>query len=65
MIDDWSDKTELQRRLDGDAQTGYPTRPQVKSKPQAYPLGYIEDFAEPRTQLGACFSIPLKEGHAR
>jgi hypothetical protein len=25
-------------------------------KPEAYPLGYGEDFLEPRTKLGAVFS---------
>ena len=27
-----------------------------ESKPEAYPLGYVEDFGEPRTQLAAIFS---------
>ena len=26
-------------------------------KPEAYPLGYVEDFDEPRTSLGAIFNI--------
>jgi hypothetical protein len=26
-------------------------------KPEAYPLGYVEDFLEPRTKLEAIFSI--------
>src|SRR4029077_1529210 len=26
-------------------------------KPQAYPLGYVEDFSDPRTPLAACFNI--------
>ena len=30
-----------------------------KSKPEAYPLGYVEDFDEPRTQLADFFSILL------
>jgi hypothetical protein len=30
-----------------------------KSKPEAYPLGYVEDFDEPRTKLGAFFSSRL------
>ena len=30
-----------------------------ESKPEAYPLGYVEDFDEPRTKLADCFSIPL------
>src|SRR5688500_5677290 len=41
------------------AQNSQPTRPQAKSKPQAYPLGYVEDFDETRTKLGAVFSILL------
>jgi len=28
-----------------------------KSKPEAYPLGYVEDFDEPRTKLGVFFII--------
>jgi hypothetical protein len=27
--------------------------------PEAYPLGYIEDYLDPRTKLGAFFSILL------
>jgi len=30
-----------------------------ESKPEAYPLGYVEDFDEPRTKLKAGFSISL------
>jgi hypothetical protein len=30
-----------------------------KSKPEAYPLGYVEDFDEPRTTLADFFSILL------
>jgi len=26
-------------------------------KPEAYPLGYVEEFPEPRTKLEAIFSI--------
>jgi hypothetical protein len=33
-----------------------------EKKPEAYPLGYVEDFFEPRTPLEAIFSIPLKDG---
>ena len=29
-------------------------------KPEAYPLGYVEDFDEPRTTLAGFFSILLK-----
>ena len=32
-----------------------------ESKPEAYPLGYVEDFDEPRTPLADLFSILLKE----
>ncbi len=38
------------------AQTDYPARPQPKNRPEAYPLGYVEDLFEARTQLGVCFS---------
>ena len=30
-----------------------------ESKPEAYPLGYVEDFDEPRTQLAGFFSSLL------
>jgi hypothetical protein len=30
-----------------------------ESKPEAYPLGYVEDFDEPRTKLAAFFSSLL------
>ena len=30
-----------------------------ESEPEAYPLGYVEDFDEPRTPLTGCFSILL------
>jgi hypothetical protein len=30
-----------------------------EEKPEAYPLGYVEDFSEPRTPLGAFFNILL------
>jgi len=33
-----------------------------EGKPEAYPLGYVEDFVEPRTKLGAFFSS--REGRA-
>ena len=28
-----------------------------ESEPEAYPLGYVEDFVDPRTKLGSVFSI--------
>ena len=31
-----------------------------ESKPEAYPLGYVEDFDEPRTMLAGFFSILLE-----
>ena len=31
-----------------------------ESKPDAYPLGYVEDFDELRTKLADFFSIPLE-----
>jgi hypothetical protein len=30
-----------------------------ESKPEAYPLGYVEDFDEPRTKLAAFFRALL------
>jgi hypothetical protein len=30
-----------------------------ESKPEAYPLGYVEDFDEPRTKLADFFSVLL------
>ena len=33
-----------------------------ESKPEAYPLGYVEDFDEPRTTLADFFSILLEGG---
>jgi hypothetical protein len=30
-----------------------------ESKPEAYPLGYVEDFDDPRTKLAGFFSILL------
>src|SRR5687768_2545467 len=44
-------------KMKQDAQKCPPTRPQAKKKPEAYPLGYVEDFFEPRTKLEAFFSI--------
>ncbi len=34
-----------------------------ESKPEAYPLGYVEDFDEPRTQLAGFFSSLLADQH--
>jgi hypothetical protein len=42
-------------------QNGHPTRPQATQKPQAYPRGYVEDFCEPRTKLGAIFTSQPKK----
>jgi len=33
-----------------------------ESKPEAYPLGYVEDFDESRTTLTDFFSILLESG---
>ena len=32
-----------------------------ETNPEAYPLGYVEDFVEPRTKLGAFFSSLLED----
>ena len=46
------------------ARTGCSKSPSSKaageSKPEAYPLGYVEDFDEPRTLLADFFSILLE-----
>ena len=36
-----------------------PSKAAGEEKPQAYPLGYVEDFSEPRTPLEAFFNILL------
>ena len=41
------------------AQNGCPTRPQPRKIPEAYPLGYVEDFSEVRTKLAGVFSSQL------
>ena len=38
-----------------------PSKAAGVSKPEAYPLVYVEDFDEPRTKLTGFFSIPLNE----
>jgi hypothetical protein len=47
------------RTLSQDAQKGCPARPQPKNRPQAYPLGYVEDLFKARTKLADFFSILL------
>ena len=37
-----------------------PNKAAGKSKPEAYPLGYVEDFDEPRTKLEVGFSISIQ-----
>jgi hypothetical protein len=49
-----------------DVQKVHPARPQAKSAPEAYPLGYVEDAGETRTKLGGFFNIVLiGEAHDR
>ncbi len=36
-----------------------------ESKPEAYPQGYVEDFDELRTKLGAFFSMLLSSHRSR
>ncbi len=36
-----------------------PSNAAGESKPEAYPLGYVEDFDKPRTKLADFFSILL------
>ena len=48
------------------AQTDYPARSQPKNRPEAYPLGYVEDLFEVRTPLGVCFSsLPRRRPSTR
>ena len=51
--------------MDIDSSAGCSKSPRSKaageSKPEAYPLGYIEDFDEPRTKLADFLSILLEE----
>ncbi|MEK6533004.1 MAG: hypothetical protein AABZ52_03860, partial [Nitrospirota bacterium] len=49
--------------LSKDVQNHHPARPQARTKPQAYPPGYVEDFVEPRTMLGMIFNILLFHSH--
>src|SRR5687768_9943053 len=51
--------------LHQDAQKELPTRPQVRQKAKAYPLGYIEDSVEPRTKLEGFFSLLLGKPMSR
>jgi hypothetical protein len=37
-----------------------PARPQAKQEPEAYPLGYVEDFCELRTPLADFFNSLLE-----
>ena len=60
----WSDaivRTPKVNRTKEKQQTGCSKRLSSKaageSKPEAYPLGYVEDFEEPRTPLAGFFSI--------
>ena len=39
-----------------------PSKAAGESKPEAYPLGYVEDFDESRTTLTDFFSILLESG---
>jgi hypothetical protein len=42
-----------------EAQKVRPARPQPRKIPEAYPLGYVEDFYEVRTKLAGVFSSRL------
>jgi hypothetical protein len=41
-------------------QKDHPARPQAEQKPEAYPLGYVEDFCELRTKLADFFNSLLE-----
>jgi len=53
----------LPARYVGNVKAGCSKRPSSKaageSKPEAYPLGYVEDFDESRTKLAGFFSSLL------
>jgi len=53
----------------GEYHAGCSKRPTSKaageSKPETYPLGYVEDFDEPRTKLAGFFSILPGRGYDR
>src|SRR3989449_11732574 len=53
----------LPARYVGNVKAGCSKRPSSKaageSKPEAYPLGYVEDFDESRTKLAGFFSIVM------
>jgi hypothetical protein len=52
---------EAKETFSQDAQNARPARPQPKNRPEAYPLGYVEDLFEGRTPLAGIFSIlPLR-----
>ena len=36
-----------------------PSKAAGERRPEAYPLGYVEDLVEPRTTVGALFNILL------
>ena len=47
------------KTLPQDAQKGRSARPQ-RVRPEAYPLGYVEDLNDARTKLAGFFSILLE-----
>ena len=48
--------TTISHRMLNDRSKSSANKAAGESKPQSYPLGYVEDFEDPRTQLGATFS---------
>jgi len=48
--------TVLEERKSAGCSKRLPTRPQPKKIPEAYPLGYVEDFSEVRTTLAGVLS---------
>jgi len=55
----WSIDTPQQKNTPAGCSKSSSSKAAGESKPEAYPLGYVEDFDEPRTTLADFFSILL------
>ncbi len=53
----------LQERITGCSKWPF-SKAAGESKPEAYPLGYVEDFDELRTKLADFFSILREKAHS-
>ena len=57
----WSDCVGQQENAPAGCSKRLSSKAAGESKPEAYPLGYVEDFDEPRTKLADFFSLLLGE----